>query len=184
MENTLLIRNDSDEPIDWEFRASGQTEMADDDDTTEGRVARGKVGGGTDPVRFNGVPLDFHTPTYPAKAWDLDLRLDMGGGPVEWMPTYLNAATITVRSEGAHYILSVPGPGEIHKGETADPRDGVTDEANRIVAGNVRGGGTDEWRVWPPVNVSGVADGKTEYRNSATDDEWQQMNVLVPLMGF
>jgi hypothetical protein len=167
---------------EYQFRSSGpiSTSRSDlnDNDAIDDNEARGGVSTGIDTLVFSGIPVAFEVDS----PWDLDLALDMGGGLVEFMPTFLNAVTVTVRSEGAHYLLGVPEPGMILTDELADPRDGVVDDPNTLVAGNVAGGGRDSWRVWPPLNISGVADNPTEFRVEGGD--WREMAVVEPTMGF
>ena len=166
----------------YEFRASGpvsKTESSiNDNDAIDGNEVRGGVSTGTDTIAFRGVPMSF-TADSP---WELDLALDMGGGAVEFMPTFLNSITVIVRSGGAHYLLGAAEPAMLLKDDKVDPRDGVVNEPTTLVAGNVRDGGEDSWRVWPPLNVSGVADNPTEFKMEG--GEWKDMAVVEPAMDF
>ncbi|WP_435075982.1 hypothetical protein [Halococcus sp. AFM35] len=181
----LKLRSPTDKRIDYNFRSSGPIQDVDDaHEDVSGNEVKGHLSTGDDVIEFAGVPLAFRT-NDAAAAWDLDIFLDMGSGVfTEFMPTYLNAPTITVRSSGAHYLLGVAGPGMLLKGATADDKDGVLDGPNRLVAGNVRNNGEDSYRLWPPLNVSGIADGPAKFKNSATDAGWQDLSVVKPKMEF
>lgn len=150
------------------------TEGSDDAHAHE---AIGSISTGEDIYQFMGVPTAFDADS----PWEIDLYLDMGTGWVEWMPTFLNAADVEVRSEGAHYILTVAEPGMILRDELADAPDEVVTGPNTIGAGNVKGG-TDSWRVWPPVGLFGVADNPAQYR--VEGGEWQDMAVCSVEMEF
>lgn len=166
----------------YEFRASGpvsKTESSlNDNDAIDGNEVHGGVSTGVDTIAFRGVPISFVADS----PWKLDITLDMSGGPVEFIPPFLNAATVTVRSEGAHYLLAAAGPSMILRDDKADPRDGVVDEPNHLVAGNVRGKGQDSWRVWPPLGVHGIADHPAEFR--VEDGEWKSMATVNPSIEF
>jgi hypothetical protein len=168
----------------YEFRASGpvsKTESSlNDNDAIDGNEVRGGVSTGTDTIVFDGVPTSFKADS----AWELDIQLDMGGGPTEVVPTLLNAIKLEVRSQGAHYYISIPAPGMILKGAKADPKDGVLDVENQLVAGNVRNGGSDDWRIWPPVGFDIVADNETEVRLRDPKTDWVQAPTYAPNMEF
>jgi len=180
--STLTIQTKNDDRIEYRFRSSGPISESEsrlnNHDDVSGNEVRGAVSTGTDTIAFRGVPISF-TADSP---WELDIELGMGGGPVEFVPTFLNSATITVRSDGAHYLLGAAEPAMILKDDKVDPRDGVVNEPNTLVAGNVRDGGEDSWRVWPPLNVSGVADNPAEFKIEG--GEWQDMAVLELTMEF
>jgi len=179
---TLTTRTKNGERIEYRFRSSGPVSESEsrlnDHDDVSGNEVRGAVSTGTDTIAFSGVPIAFTA----GSPWELDLALDMGVGPVEFIPPFLNAVAVTVRSEGAHYLLGTAGPGAILRDDKADPRDGVVDDPNHLVAGNVRDGGEDSWRVWPPMGVHGVADHPTDFR--VEGGEWQSMQTISPTMEF
>ena len=180
----LDITGTTEERNAYQFRASGPISTADsklnDNDGIDGNEVFGGVSTGTDTIVFDGVPTAF-TADSP---WELTLELNLGAGPVRFMPTHLNAPTITVRSEGAHYWLGVTRWGILLRDTKADDKDQVMDGPNNLVYGNVRGGSEDSWQVWPPMGVTGIADGETEYRNSATSEGWQSLQVVKPTMEF
>ena len=179
---TLTITGTTNGRNQYQFRASGPVSKSgsslNDNDAIDDNEVRGGVSTGTDTIVFSGVPIAFEADS----PWQLDLALDMGGERVEFMPTFLNSVTVTIRSEGAHYLLGTAGPGMILRDSKADPRDGVVDSPNHLVAGNVRDGGEDSWRVWPPMGVHGVADHPADFR--VEDGEWQSMKTISPTMEF
>ena len=179
---TLTITGTTNGRNEYQFRSSGPVSKSgsslNDNDTIDDNEVRGGVSTGTDTIAFRGVPIAFDADS----PWQLDLALDMGGGLVEFMPTFLNSVTVTIRSEGAHYLLGTAGPGMILRDSTADPRDGVVDSPNHLIAGNVRGGGEDSWRVWPPMGVHGVADNPCQYR--VENGTWRDLAVVEPTMDF
>jgi hypothetical protein len=175
---TLKIRSPNDNGIDYQFRSSGPIQNVEDaHENVEGNTVEGHLSTGNDKIAFDGVPTSF-TASDP---WELDLWLNMGVGFTDMVPSYLNAAEIEVRSEGAHYMLSVPAPGMLLRGGKADKPDTILTPNNTIACGNVRGG-ADSYRVWPPLNVSGIADNPAEFNNHATDEGWQQMTVVKPAL--
>jgi len=179
---TLDITGTKNGRNEYQFRASGLISKSgsslNDNDEINGNEVRGGVSTGTDSIAFQGVPIAFNADS----PWQLDLALNMGGKSVEFMPTFLNSVAVAIRSDGAHYLLGVGQPGMILKDDKVDPRDGVVNGPNTLVAGNVADGGEDSWRVWPPLNVSGVADNPAEFK--VQGGEWQDMTVVEPRMEF
>lgn len=163
----------------YEFSASGPVRpgpKTEKNDTAKHHEGSGEILDGVDIWDFSGVPTGFDG-DHP---WSLDLYLNLGTGWVEFVPTFLNAVDVEIRSEGAHYMLVISEPGMILRGSKADKPDQVTTQPNTVFNGNVRGG-KDSVRVWPPVGLQGVADNPAQYR--VEDGEWQYMAVVSPSMG-
>lgn len=180
---TLKLSGEEGEWVAYQFRASGPIEReSGEQEEVSGHEITGKVGPGVDEIPFSGVPMDFAAD----KPWSLDIELSFGGEFTPFVPTYLNAAVVDIRAKGngAHYLMSVPEPGMILKNEGRE-HDGVLDDPNTLVAGNVTSG-VDSWVVWPPINLSGVADHPAEYRvrNDQSGDEWRDLAVCRPAMDF
>lgn len=185
MVNTLELTqpegSDNDNP--WRFRASGPIESASDNDDAEldgTHEVKGVVGTGTDTIEFHGVPVAFDA----ADPWRLAPELDLGGGPVEVIPPFLNAARVQVRSEGAHYWISHMRHGMILKAGKADAADGVLTGDNTLVHGNVANGGIDEWRIWPHAGFDIFADHDLETRFVDPVGEWHTIPGHNPDMSF
>lgn len=185
----LYLRSPNDDRIDYQFRVTGEITSTDDaHERVDGNEVEGHLSTGDDVIGFDGLPFDFAA----SDPWELDIWLDMGVGA--WrkiVPPFLNAAEIQLRSDGAHYLLSLSGPGTIIPGahaESARSRDAALDGAGRLAIGNVKNGNLDSFRIWPPmVGFDAVADNPTEARVPDAGDgwgEWVSVPVVNPPMEF
>ncbi|EMA47977.1 hypothetical protein [Halococcus saccharolyticus] len=180
----ITISTRTDEWNSYRFRATGKIDaeasQLNDHDEVDGTEIEGQVSSGKDTIVFDGVPLDFAAD----QPWQLDCRLNMGGGAERVVPPFLNAAEFEIKSQGCHYMLSVAEPGMILRGGGAEWNDNVLTQSNTLAAGNVKGGNADSYRIWPFTQVSVVADQPAKARFKGSERGWQDVEVFSPPMEF
>lgn len=176
----LKLSSPSDKRIDYKFHSSGPITNADDaHEDVDGNVVKGHLSTGDDVITFKGVPVGFEA----SAPWDLDIKLDLGNGYGDIVPTFLNAVTVEIRSQGAHYWISHTYPGMILRDSEADDKDSIMDVDNTFVCGNVRNGGVDSWRVWPHVGFDIQSDHDIDVKFGG-QDEWTTLSGYTPEMSL